>query len=461
MLEFYLIVTVIPLIGVCCCAFLFYFLGRKRSYTIIPWGYDKELGLLNLSAFKVFVEYCVSTSTNLDSKMAILMVDFSGAISELNQEDRKILVKECVDRIKSTLRFTDLLSWFDKYKIVAFLPRVFSYKDVEGVAQRIISCFEQPFLLRGMEHYLNVNIGIVVYPDDGRDIDVLLKNADSVVIKSQGVGVNDYYFFNEELNEKNQKFIATVRELKEGLKDDQFVLYYQPLYSMKKGTFIGVEALLRWNHPQRGLLSPADFISLAESSGLIEDIGYWVIDRACKDYISWGRPPLNLSVNLSAKQFLRKDLAFKICDILNKNKMNPMNLTLEITETASMSDIQYSLKVLSELRRIGFLISIDDFGAGYSSLAYLRQFPVTSLKIDASFTRDIGNGYGEVVIKTIIDLAKSLNLSVVVEGVETEEQLRLLSTLGCDIVQGYFIAPPLPSDKLLVYLDKRIKELVV
>lgn len=245
------------------------------------------------------------------------------------------------------------------------------------------------------------------------------------------------------------------RDIRDAIENNEFILHYQPQYSLNSDKVTGVEALVRWNHPEKGLVAPTDFIPLAESSGLIVPLGYWVLREACRQYKEWDRPDLKMSVNLSAYQFGQVDLVEQISKILSEEGMNPNNLNLEITETTSMADIETTLVILKELRDKGIHISIDDFGVGYSSLMYLKKFPITTLKIDRYFVWDISKDLrGEVVIKSIISMAKSLGLNIVAEGVETQEQLTFLDESFCDEIQGYILSPPVPSNKLSDMLNK-------
>jgi EAL domain-containing protein (putative c-di-GMP-specific phosphodiesterase class I) len=250
---------------------------------------------------------------------------------------------------------------------------------------------------------------------------------------------------------KSNKSRILLRDLHKGLERGEFLLHYQPQSSLEEGKVVGVEALVRWNHHTKGMISPDDFIPVAESSGFIVPLGYWVLQEACRQHREWGVPDLKISVNISGYQFHQEDLVSRIKEIVTAEGMKPENLTLEITETVSMSDIKYTLEVLGELRALGFPISIDDFGTGYSSLIQLTKLPITELKIDKSFvTSMVNDSKGKIVIECIIGLSKRLGLSVVAEGVETEMQLNYLKSLNCDVIQGYLLSPPVASDKLFL-----------
>lgn len=429
---------------------------KKEAY------YDNKLGLISFSMFKSILMYIID-GTKENSKVVIMSLDLEN-LKELKRilgdVNGDLLLKESLTRIKSCIRSNDLVSLTDSRDFVFLFARITNYRDIELIAQRILSVFDEPFSLKGREFTLNVSLGIAVYPENGKDVELLLKNANSASHRAKKSGVNNFFFYNDDLNKQSKKYDIFVKDIRSGIYNGEFLLYYQPQYDIKTNKIVGVEALVRWNHPTKGIISPSDFIPVAESSGLIVPLGYYILREACKQYKQWGLPDLELSVNLSAYQFKQKDLVNKIKDIIIQEGIDPTKLNLEITESAFMSDINFTLKVLKELIDIGVQISIDDFGTGYSSLSYLKQFPITALKIDRSFVKDISKcEHDDVLLKMIINLAKNLRLKVVAEGVETKEQFKVLNDLSCDIVQGYLISEPLSSDKLPFIVKQRLFEL--
>lgn len=432
--------------------------ATKESY------YDSYTGLSSVDMFKDNLTYVINSATD-KSKMVVMSLGLDnleeiGRLLGVGNND--LLLKETIARIKTSIRSTDLVARDGKGHFYILLTRVVSYDDIEMLAQRVIRSFSETFFINERELVLNPYIGISVYPENGKDVSLLLNSADSSRHRAKVSGSNNYYFCADELNHNSKKYDLLIKDMRQSIQTGDFILHYQPLYSLNTNSMTGVEALVRWNHPIRGLISPAEFIPAAESSGLIIPLGYWILREACRQYKEWDMPDLKLSVNLSAHQFRQKDLVQKIKEIIEQEGMQTDRLNLEITESTSMSDINYTLKVLNELRKMGLLLSIDDFGTGYSSLAYLKQFPITTLKIDRSFINDIDTSKnGEAVIKTIINLAKSLELRVVAEGVETEEQLSFLRKLHCDKVQGFLLSKPLPSHELNAFmLDERQKIIV-
>jgi polar amino acid transport system substrate-binding protein len=414
--------------------------------------YSRNTGLVSEEVFRGLLDYMFDLPKE-KGKIVVLSCDLSELynLGQLyGEETKNLLIKETVTRIKSTLRSNDYISDRGKSCLMVLLSRVTNQKDVEMVAQRLLTSFEEPFYLEGREFKLHTSIGIALHPDNSRYSDILIKNAESAMVKAKTVGVNSYSFYEEDNDTPRKKNDIVVRDLKLALQTNQFILYYQPQLSLEENKVVGVEALVRWMHPEKGLVSPAEFIPVAEASGLIVQMGYWILRTACKQHKEWGIPDLVVSVNLSAHQFQQRDLIPRIEQILYEEGMNPENLNIEITESTSMSNTKFSLKVLKELRDMGIEISIDDFGTGHSSLAYLTQFPITALKIDKSFVDDITRSKdGESLVRTIIKLAKDLSLSVVAEGVETEAQLQFLKELKCDDIQGYLFSPPVPADRIL------------
>ncbi len=325
---------------------------------------------------------------------------------------------------------------------------------VECVCNKIIENLQQPFFIDHQSFYITASIGISMAPADGNTVKSLLINADMAMYLSKQQGKNGYCFFNPEMNETLQKRLHIQLDLRRAIQSqDQFFLLYQPQYSLETKRIVGVEALLRWNHPALGVVSPAEFIPIAEESGLIEPLGQWVIHEACNQFREWireGIDPLRISVNLSARQFKKHDLAERIHHVIQQTEMDPRYLTVEITESVYMEDTEYTKQILKQLRESGIQAAIDDFGTGYSSLSYLKDLPIHYLKIDASFIREIKEqGAGMAIVKSIIDLARNLGLQVVAEGVETREEYDWLDSAGCHEIQGYYFSRPLKPDEIL------------
>lgn len=321
--------------------------------------------------------------------------------------------------------------------------------ELEIMALQIVEAFAKPFILEEIETFTSLSMGISIFPKDGNTYDILLKNADSAMYAAKDKGKNTYHFFNHEIEQTIVDKPILEEELRQALLKKQFVLYYQPQIHLETGKIIGVETLIRWQHPEQGIISPASFISIAEETGLIVQIGQWVLETACAQAKAWQRegfPPLRMNINVSIRQFNHPAFVSQVVDVVEKTKLQPEYVNLEITESMT-SDIQHCQLVLQQLRDIGINISIDDFGTGYSSLSYLSKLPITHLKIDQAFIQELTTS-NQAIVKTIIDLAKNLNLSVTAEGVETKEQHTFLQELQCDEVQGYFYSKPVPTENM-------------
>jgi EAL domain-containing protein (putative c-di-GMP-specific phosphodiesterase class I) len=324
----------------------------------------------------------------------------------------------------------------------------------------VLETASEPFLLAGREFNTSASLGVSLYPQDGTDAETLLKNADAAMYRAKAQGRNNFCFFTAEINTALHERIALEHGLRQALDRGELLLDYQPKVELSSGALIGAEALVRWRHPEHGLLSPARFIPVAEDTGLIVPIGEWILRTACSQVQGWRSQGLQLkvlSVNISARQFRSPDLVDQIAEILRASGLPAGCLDLEITESLMMEDVQEFIARLHALKDLGVQLSVDDFGTGYSSLAYLKRFPLDALKIDRSFVRDITTDPEDATITVaIIGLAHSLRLKVVAEGVETAEQLALLAANGCDEMQGYlFSAPAAPEECAKMLQDDR------
>jgi EAL domain-containing protein (putative c-di-GMP-specific phosphodiesterase class I) len=331
-------------------------------------------------------------------------------------------------------------------------------RDSVKVAKRIFNEMTLPFEVEGNEIYLAVHIGIAIYPEDGNDVDTFIKNGEFAMNHARGQGQNSHQFFNKSLNIAAFHKLSMESGLRHAIQRNELVLHYQPKVDLRRNRVVGMEALVRWQHPELGLIPPAQFIPIAEESGLIGPIGDWVLATACRQLRAWqlaGMPPLVVAVNVSAVQFRHKNFLVHVRKILDSTGLAAENLKLELTESTLMVNISDAMALLREIRALGVRISIDDFGTGYSSLSYLKKLPISELKIDQSFVRDIPHDEDDKVItSTIIALAKSLSLEVVAEGVENERQAAFLCQHTCDTAQGYFYSRPLPPEQFSQFVQK-------
>jgi len=307
---------------------------------------------------------------------------------------------------------------------------------------------------------ITASIGISLYPDDGDGSDTLIKNADTAMYRAKEVGRNNYQFFTQEMNDRVFERLSMENNLRRAIEREEFVLHYQPQVDIKTGKIIGTEALIRWQHPDMGLVPPGRFIHIAEDSGLIVPIGEWVLRTACRQNREWqiaGLQAIPVAVNLSAIQFRQPDFLEAVKRAVMDTEIDPRYVELELTERAVMQDVEAAVATMQEMKGMGFLLTIDDFGTGYSSLNYLKRFPIDKLKIDQSFVRDITTDPDDASITlAIISMAHSLGLRVIAEGVETAEQLAFLREHGCDEIQGYYFSKPVPADEFAGLLQKDI-----
>jgi len=328
--------------------------------------------------------------------------------------------------------------------------------DASLIAQKLMAAFKEPFALEGRSLYVTASIGVTLYPDDSTDQDTLIRNADTAMYRAKEIGRNSYQFYTREMNARALEMLSMEHALRGALARNEFLVYYQPIASVTGGEVTGVEALLRWQHPERGLVSPAEFLPLLEETGLVVPAGSWVLDTVCAQIARWreaGLAPVPVAVNLSARQFRAKSFEQEVRRMLDAHGVAPELIDLEITESSLMADLEEAARTLEFFKSLGVRLSIDDFGTGYSSLTYLKRFPFDALKIDRCFVHDIPRDADDMTItRAVISMAQSLGLKVIAEGVETAEQLAFLAEHGCDQVQGFYLARPMPADEMTAWL---------
>ncbi|MDQ5857742.1 MAG: EAL domain-containing protein [Acidobacteriota bacterium] len=370
------------------------------------------------------------------------------------------LLRRVADRLRSCLREGDTVARLGGNEFVILVSRIADEKDAETVARRVLAALRLPFAVEERDFFLTASIGVSLHPDDGTDAETLLQNADTAMYRAKEQGRDNYQLYAPEMSARASERLSLENRLRQALPNDELVLHYQPIVDLKSGRVRGAEALLRWRHPERGLLLPAEFITLAELSGLIAPIGRWVLQKACEQIRLWqrlGHPGLTVSVNLSPRQFQQTDLVSQVAAALEASEVEPGLLDLEITESSAMENADLTIKTLSELRRLGVGISMDDFGTGYSSLNYLKRFPIDRVKLDRSFVRDIvTNSEDAAIVRAVIALAHTLKLVVVAEGVETEDQLAFLRKHRCDEMQGFLFSSPVDPAKFQELLERRL-----
>ena len=362
------------------------------------------------------------------------------------------LLQSVAQRLVACVRQSDTVSRQGGDEFVLLLPCIELAEDAALSAHKILVAIELPHRIGQHDLHISVSIGISIYPDDGQDAETLIKNADSAMYHAKESGRNTFEFFEQEMNARAVQRQSTEASLRRALERQEFVLHYQPKIDLQSGTIVGVEALIRWQHPQRGLLLPEQFVTIAEECGLILPIGRWVLREACHQAQAWllaGLPPITVAVNTSAFEFRAKDFLENIRATLEDARLEPHYLELELTESALMRDVESTDSVLRMLAELGVKLAIDDFGTGYSSLSYLRKFPIDALKIDQSFVSQMTNNPDDTaIVSAVISMAKSLRLRVIAEGVETPEQLAFLLARQCDEGQGYHFGRPVAAQAL-------------
>ena len=339
------------------------------------------------------------------------------------------------------------------------MSRISSDGDAATVAQKILAAVRLPFGVEQRDYFLTTSVGVSLYPHDGVDAETLVQNADTAMYRAKEQGRDNFQLYAPAMNARAADRLSLENRLRKALQNDELLLHYQPIVDLRNGRVRGAEALLRWQHPERGLLPPAEFISLAEVSGLISPIGRWVLETACKQARDWqilGNPRFTVSVNLSPRQFLQTDLVSQVEEALSSSGLDAGSLDLEITESNAMENAEVTVNTLWELRRLGVGISMDDFGTGYSSLNYLKRFPIDRVKLDRSFVRDVvTNPEDAAIVRAVISMAHTLRLVVAAEGVENEDQLAFLRDHRCDEMQGFLFSPPVEPLEFQKLLTRR------
>ncbi len=426
--------------------------------------HDALTGLPNRLRFNEHLKSALARAKRKQGMLAVMFLDldrFKLINDTMGHNLGDQLLKDVAERIRHTLREGDTVARQGGDEFLVLLPEISDDLEAAAVAERISGIIAQPMLLDGNEIYISTSIGVSLYPNDGHDLETLVKQADTAMYYAKEKGRNNCQFFTAGLNIKANQRLSTENSLRKALVRGEFVLHYQPQVDLERGLIVGLEALIRWNSVELGLVSPAAFIPIAEETGLIVPIGEWVLRTACTQNKGWqeqGYTPLRMAVNISARQFREPSFIKFVAKILRETKLDPQWLELEITESIAMEKGKTSLEILSAFKELGVRISIDDFGTGFSSLNYLRHMPIDTLKIDQSFIQDISTGEnGEEVVSAIIQLAKNLQLKVIAEGVETNTQCSFLKDKLCDEMQGFLFSKAVPSEEvegLFVRLSK-------
>ncbi|HEV8368274.1 MAG TPA: EAL domain-containing protein [Pyrinomonadaceae bacterium] len=422
--------------------------------------YDTITQLPNRTLFEDRLAQAVAIAKSGDQTLGVLFISldqFKKVNDTLGHGPGDILLKEFAERLKSCIEETDTVARFGSDEFALLRTGIEGTKDVIETIGSLSQVLRFSFDLDGQELFASASVGVSLFPLDGVDGQTLLKNAGAALYKAKRSGGANYQFYTADMHELASRRLALETSLRRAIQNKEFLIHYQPRISVDSLEITGVEALVRWQHPQLGLISPAEFIPLAEDTGLIVPIGEWVLRQAClqnKDWQGLGFAPIQMAVNICARQFHDSDLAQTVIRILDESNLAPQHLELELTESSIMQNADLAASVLSKLKGMGVNISIDDFGTGFSSLASLKRLPIDALKIDKSFVSDVSTDPDDAaLVMAIVSLAHNLRLKVIAEGVETEEQLRFLHLLRCDEIQGYLFSKPLPADTLVSLLD--------
>ncbi len=423
--------------------------------------YDVLTGLPNRTLLYDRIKQQLATAHRDNQSFALMFIDldrFKYVNDSMGHTVGDKLLQLVASRLQESVREGDTVSRIGGDEFVILLRDTGADGSALVARALLDMLLHQPFEIDGMSIPVHASIGISLYPDNGLDIDSLIKHADVAMYRAKEEGRNGFRFFTTEMNSRINQLFSMEKDLRLALERNEFYLYFQPQMNLTSRQFCGAEALIRWKHPEKGMISPAEFIPVAEETGQIIAVGEWVLRTVCTKIATWrkqGSPQLfPIAVNLSIRQLLQPEFTQLVTSLLQEYSIQPGELELEMTESIMLNDVQYAISFLAAMRNLGVRLAIDDFGTGYSSLSYLKKMPVHKLKIDQSFVRDIQTDPNdEAIVRSIINLAHQFNFSVIAEGIETSEQQEFLSAIGCDEVQGYFYAHPLPEDEFVRFVS--------
>lgn len=423
--------------------------------------YDNLTDLPNRVFFNDILNKAISHAKRHKKILAILSINLD-SFKNINTSFGRVvgdsMLKATAKRFSNTLRAEDVLARLDGDEFIILLNDIGKPKFASVVAEKLLKACSQPLTIDSHEISVTASVGICIYPSDGESLEVLLNNVNRALDTVKRAGGNNYQFYTREMDMEAHEYVQLENALRKALSNNELVLYYQPKLLIKRGNIAGVEVLIRWSHPQLGLINPAKFIPIAEETGFIMQIGEWALHEACKMNKHWqdeGYEHVTVAVNLSPKQFYHPDIANTIAKVLNETGLNPNYLEIEITEATVMDNIEMTTNILDKIKATGVKISIDHFGTGYISISHLKKIPISAVKIDQSFIKGIPQIPNDIAItNAFIALAHNLGLEVVAEGVETVEQAQYLASQNCDMIQGYFLSHPVPEQKITLQFKK-------
>ncbi len=429
--------------------------------------HDYLTDLPNRLLFRDRLEQAMGMAGRSGKKVAVLVLDldrFKKINDSLGHQMGDRLICAVAERFRDLLRKTDTVARFGGDEFAMIMPEFKTQKQLLTFVEKVLSSLQTPFNIENHLLYVSSSIGVSIYPDDGATEEILVTSADVAMYRAKEQGRNNYRFYTPEMNARAREFLALESALRQALEKQQLVLHYQPQVDLQSGRISGAEALLRWQHEKRGLVSPVDFIPIAEESGLIVPIGEWVLRTAClqsKALEQLGVAEVRMAVNISARQFQDPGFLDMVQRVVLETAINPHQLELELTESLLMDDSENAIAILKTLKSMGLQLAIDDFGTGFSSLSYLKMFPIDRLKIDRSFVRDVTTDPNDAAIAiSVIDLAKNMNLEVIAEGIETEEHVDFLQGNDCHEGQGFLFSRPLPAEDFAGCFDAENQEAI-
>lgn len=417
--------------------------------------HDELTGLPNRHYLSEYIDKAISLAQRIEKMLAVLyfnLDDFKMIYDSLGHSAGDQLLVDVSNRLKMQLREYDVLGKIGGDTFTILVQNLNDQESIDIISSKILACFDDPYFIQNQVCFITVSIGIAVFPVDGHDSETLLKNAEIAFCEAKSLGKNQYAIFSQDIKDSVMNTMKLSNSLYRVLERNEFELYYQPQLSCHSNKIVGLEAVVRWNHPEFGIVSPSTFIPITEQTDLINSIGEWVLRTACQQNMAWqiiGYPKIPIAVNVSVLQLHNDDIVRQIDNILFETKMEPQYLELEITEFQAIKENEEIIKILETLRKIGVKIAIVGVGIQFTSLSYLKEFPVDTVKIDMSFVNGIDKNFqAETIIKSIIRSAKDLGLNVIAEGVEEKDQLEFLAREKCDEVQGYYCYKPMPKEQL-------------
>jgi diguanylate cyclase (GGDEF)-like protein/PAS domain S-box-containing protein len=434
---------------------------RRKAEALADFlaNYDRLTGLPNRNLLVDRLQQAIAHANRNGRMVAVMVLDldrFKLINDSFGHDQGDEALKQVASRLRNAVREHDTVARTGGDEFVVVLDDLLHVEDMVVMAKNLLRVITQPMTVAGHELVISTSLGISVYPRDGASGQELLKHADLAMYQAKGLGGNYFRYYGKDMNAQAYYRLLMENDLRRALKKEELTLHYQPRVELASGRIIGVEALARWHHPARGLISPSEFIPLAEEVGLISQLGKWVLYTACQQIRQWqqaGLPHLVMSVNLSVHQLRSAAIVRTVRNILRETEVDPAQLELEITETGLMQDVELALKNLHKIRELGVRLSIDDFGTGYSSLSYLKKLPISTLKVDQSFIRGVPADAGDaMIVRATVAMAHSMNLKVVAEGVWSADQVQFLATLDCDELQGFYFSHPLPAEQMAVLL---------